>query len=204
MRYGIKNRFFLLKNDLLSAIDENRKPILTASILLVCGIALGAFIATKTQGVEPPFGVIAHLFRLEFHPFGYLVSDLIRFLLLSVLASLSFFLPLFHIYPAVAIIFFGKYCGQVACTVLFCDSRISAILGILLIYLPLAIIGGALLLCIWIRARQFRLCRGADSCMRVLGEHALFWVNIALLYVIFLFLIYVLLCGTFYLIVVAI
>lgn len=203
MRCGIKDRIILLKTDVAESFRRERSKLLGGFICLILGIALGVYIGIKVGEKPSPFGIFAKLFHLYFAPFSYIGSDFLRFLLFSVIASLSFFLPYPRVYPVLALFFFGKYFGQLSCVVFLSDSLISALLSILLVYLPLSIVGGYLLFRISLAAQDFRLSNCADFCRKSVVSELLFLLKILLSYFLILFLLYVILCGVIYLVTIA-
>ena len=192
-----------MKRDIISAFRSNRKGILLGFSVLLCGVVLGIYIGVNVGKKEAPFGVFAALFHLQFSPFSYLVPDFLRFFLFGVLTLLSFFLPLPFVYPAIALFFFGKYFGEISCVCFLSDTVIAAVLSIAVVYLPLLLVGGGLLLLIALRAREFRLPSGADLCPKNVMKEVFFLLKLLLAYFVCLFLLYVIICGTLYLLVIA-
>jgi len=203
MKYTLKSRFFLLKKDISSAIRANRKGVILGTILLLLGVALGIYIGVNIGEKTSPFGIFSALFNLEFAPFSYLLPDFLRFFLFSGLATLAYFLPLPMIYPTIAIFFFGKYFGELACVCFLSDSLFSAILSTLIVYLPLLLIGEAILLAIAIRASSMRLFKGTDRCRTTAKRDVMISLLYLFLYFAVLFILYVLVCGAIYLIMIA-
>ena len=187
----------------MTGIREHKAGVISGLVLLLLGTILGIYIGSDVGEMQSPFGIFASLFALEFSPFSFLVPDFLRFLLFSVLSAMSFFLPLPMLYPAIALLFFGKYFGELAYVCFFSDPTIPAILSILLVYLPLLFIGGSMLLSIAIKARTSRIQSGVDPCRKsVKGEISHVLILLAA-YFVMLFAIYVVLCGAIYLIMIA-
>ena len=199
----LADRLFLLRSDFLRSLKEERKRLCFYGVFLLAGVILGVFIGIKIGEKESPFGIFALLFHMDFAPFGHLLPDFLRFLFFAVFAGLSYFLPCPKLYPLLSMIFFGKYFGQFACLAFLSDSLIAAFFSLFLVYLPLLVVGGFLLFSIAIYGEDSRLCRGADVCHRSLKR---FFHRILLSIVCYfslLFILYVLLCGTLYLIVIS-
>lgn len=203
MRYSLRDRFFLLKKDFFTTLSAHKGGVFSGLALLLLGVAVGIYIGSDVGEMEPPFCIFASLFCLKFSPFSFLMPDFLRFLLFSLLSALSFFLPLPMLYPAIAIFFFGKYFGELACVCFFSDPIIPAILSILLVYLPLLVIGGSMLLSIAIKARSSRIKSGVDPCRKSVKGELLYVLTLLAAYFVLLFAIYVLLCGAIYLILIA-
>ena len=203
MSYSVKNRLFLLKRDAFDLLKRERKGMILGFVILFCGVALGVYIGVRIGAKEAPFGVFASLFHLEFAPFGYLGRDFLRFFLFFILASLCYFLPMPFIYPALALFFFGKHFGEVACVCFQSDTLLAAALSVILVYLPMLLFGGMLLLLLAHRAKLYRMRQGAYLCLQKGKSEALFILKLLFAYFSALFLIYVLLCGALYLLVIA-
>lgn len=172
-------------------------------VVLLCGVALGVYIGVKVGAKDAPFGVFAKLFHMEYAPFAYLGRDFLRFLLFGILASLSFFLPLPLLYPALALFFFGKYFGELACVCFQSDAVVAAMLSLIFVYLPLLFFGATLLLLIAQRVKNYRLNHGANLCICRTKSEIWFFLRLVLAYFVFLFLIYAVFCGALYLLVIA-
>ena len=203
MKYSVKNRLFLLKRDILERWRQERKGLLLGYAILLCGVALGVYIGVKIGAKNPPFGVFAKLFHMEFSPFSYLGYDFLRFLLFCIFASLCFVLPVPLVYPGLALFFFGKYFGEVVCVCFQSDAFVAAMLSAVVIHLPSALLGGTLVLLIAQRAKRYRLSNGADLCIRRIKIEVFFFLKIVLAYFSFLFLLYVVFCGALYFLVIA-
>ena len=203
MSYSVKNRLFLLKRDAFDLLKRERKGMILGFVILFCGVALGVYIGVRIGAKEAPFGVFASLFHLEFAPFGYLGRDFLRFLLFFILASLCYFLPMPLLYPALALFFFGKYFGEVACVCFQSDAFLAAAVSALFVYLPLLIFGGMLLLLLAHRAKLYRLRQGAYLCLQKGKSEAIFISKLLLAYFSILFLLYVVFCGALYLLAIA-
>lgn len=204
MKQYCKNRFFLLKKDISAALQRNRKGVIVGVIILLLGVVFGIYIAMNVGEQESPFGVFAALFSLKYTPFKYLIFDFLRFFLFLILASLAFFLPFPSIYPAVALLFFAKHFGEISCVVILSDSLPSAILSILIIYIPLLLSGGTFLIALSIHASEYRLVSGCDPCRHTVRGEIILILSLLLLYLLVLFAIHVIVCGVLYLIMIAI
>ena len=203
MKYSMRNRIFLIKKDFFFTLKEHKWGVISCSVLLVAGVALGVFIGSDIGEKETPFAMFASLFGLEYSPFGYLMPDFFRFLLFSVLCSLAFFLPMPMIYPAISLLFFGKYFGEAAYVCFLSDPVIPAILTIVLIHIPLLLVGGAMLISITIKARGSRMECGADPSCKSIKREIFYVLSMIVAYFIILFLLYVVICGVIYLIMIA-
>lgn len=203
MKYSLRNHIFLIKRDFISTLKEHKWGVISGIFLLIGGIVLGIYIGSDVGEKETPFGMFASLFGLEYSPFGYLVPDFLRFLLFAALCFLAFLLPAPMLYPAVAILFFGKYFGEAAYVCFLSDPVIPAILNILLIYIPLLIIGGAMLISVTIKARASRVESGADPCRKSIKRELFYVLTLLLAYFVILFLLDVVICGVIYLVVIA-
>ena len=170
---------------------------------LIAGVALGVYIGIRVGEKEAPFGMFANLFHLNFAPFSHIGPDLLRFFLFSLLTALAFFLPYPAIYPAIALLFFGKYFGQLTCVVFLTDSFLSALLSALLLYIPLLLIGGWLLFRLSLHGSEFRLSNGVDRCRGTIKRVGICLLKALIAYFFALFFLYVILCGLIYLIVIA-
>ena len=203
MEHSVKNGLFLLKKDLFAAFRQRRPHVLAWAGALFVGVALGIYIGVYVGEKEQPFGVFAALFNLEFAPFHYLVPDFLRFLLFSLLVFAAIFLPPAPLYPALALFFFGKHFGEISCVCFQSDSLPSALLSILLVYLPLLLFGGLLLIYLAQRAMGNKNRSIGVFCPQAIRGEALLWLKIHLLYFAVLFLLYVVLCGALYLFAIA-
>ena len=203
MRYSVQNRFFLLRKDFFSTLKTHKWGVVSGAFLLVVGVALGIFIGSDVGEKEAPFGMFASLFGLDYSPFGYLMPDFLRFLFFSALCSLAFFFPAPMLYPAVALIFFGKYFGEAAYVCFLSDPLIPASLNIILIHIPLLLMGGAMLISVTIKARYSRIECGADLCLKSIKRHMFYLLTLLLAYFMILLLLYVAICGVIYLVMIA-
>ena len=203
MSSAIKYRIFLFLTDFRSCLREERKKLFAAMFWLLAGVALGIYIGIRIGGKESPFGMFAELFHLHFAPFSHVGPDFLRFLLFSVVVALSFFLPHPAIYPAVAIFFFGKYFGQLACVVFLSDPILSALFSVLFLYLPLLLIGGWLLFRLSLHGVEFRLCNGADCCKGTWKRIFVCLLKSVVPYLFCVIFLYLIICGVIYLIVIA-
>ena len=203
MKNPVKSRLFLLKKDLTFAFRRDRSSILAWSCVLLFGVALGIYIGVTVGEKQPPFGVFGALFNLEFAPFSYLLPDFLRFFAFSLLAMLALILPLPILYPTLALFFFGKHFGEIACVCFLSDSLPAALLSFAVIYLPLLLFGGAFLIFVAHRAKSIRLRCGGTGCPQTLKSEIYLWLKLLVAYFILLFLLYVAVCGILYLIVIA-
>ena len=167
------------------------------------GICIGIYVGIKVGEKDTPFGIFACLFGLRFAPFTFLTPDFLRFLLFSIIASLSFFLPCPSLYPAVSLILFGKYFGELACVVFLTDSILSMVLSVLVVYLPLLLVGGSMILFIALKAKNARIRCGASPCLRSVKNELWCLGGCLGIYFTLLFLIYVVVCGVIYLLLIA-
>ena len=204
MKSNYKNRLFLLKKDISLALERNRNGVIVGVIVLLFGVAFGIYVGMNLDRQESPFGVFATLFSLNFTPFTYLIPDFLRFLLFLIFASMAFFLPLPSIYPMVSLFFFAKHFGEISCVVFLSDTLPSALLSILIVYIPLLLIGGTSLITISIRVKDYRLASGCDPCRRTVRSEILLCLSLLVLYFLLLFALYVILCGVLYLVMIAI
>ena len=204
MKNLVKSHLFLLKKDFFIALSQNKRAIASSAVVLALGVAFGVYIGVKVGGKPTPFGVFSSLFYLEFKPFSYIVPDFLRFLLLLGVTVLAFFMPLPALYPAVALFFFGKYFGEIACVCFLSDPVFSAVISIILIYLPLLVVGWGLILSLSLRAKAFLLCSGVDPCRSSAKSRLFLFVWHFSAYFLTLFFLYVVLCGVLYLVVIAI
>ena len=157
MKNLVKSHLFLLKKDFFIALSQNKRTIASSAVVLALGVAFGVYIGVKVGEKPTPFGVFSSLFHLEFKPFSYIVPDFLRFLLFLGVTALAFFMPLPALYPAVALFFFGKHFGEIACVCFLSDPVFSAVFSIILIYLPLLVVGWGLILSLSLRAKAFLL-----------------------------------------------
>ncbi len=203
MKNPVKSRLFLWKRDLFTACRRNRNSILAWSLVLLFGVGLGIYIGLTVGEKESPFGVFAALFNLEFAPFDYLVPDLLRFLAFSILSMLALFLPLPVLYPTLSLFLFGKHFGEIACVCFLSDGLPAALLSLFVIYLPLLLFGGSLLIFVAHRAKLSRLRYGGSWCQKAIKREILFWLKVHFAYFLVLLLLYVIVCGILYLFVIA-
>ena len=203
MKCSLKSRFYLYKTDLSACIRENRKGLIIKTFFLFLGFAVGIYVGYKIGEMESPYGVFASIFHFDYSPTSWLITDFLRFFLFALLCLLDFFLPPYALYSAISLFFFGKYYGQAVCLSFQSDGFPSACLSLFLVYLPLLLIGGALLMRFSLFSAEYRLCRGADTCPRSLKRAAICIGKVLLGYFIALLFIYLVLCGVIYLTVVA-
>ena len=196
-------QFFLLKNDVFRLLKEKRTHLFLGFTVLLIGVIFGVVIAIKIGEKDTPFGVFASLFDQNYSPFSYLVPDLLRFVLFALLCSLCFFLPIPLLYPTFALLFFGKYFGQLSAVVWLSDPIFPALLSILLIYLPLVFLGGFLLIYLAFTGSEYRLAIGGDPCPITIKRGLITILLSVFAYFALLFFLYVVLCGLLYLLTIA-
>ena len=203
MKCGVKTKFLLWKTDFICFLARNKKEILLYTCILLFGIGFGVFLGIKIGEQDSPFCTIAKLFRAEYSPFSSIFPELLRFSVYCLIAVASFFLPFYPIYAILSLFFFGKHFGEFLCLSFLTDPVFCAILSLLLICIPLILLGAALLLHITLSAREFRLCNGGFWCKNNLKRAGFFLFRSILIYFALLIIIYLLLCGTLCLLVLA-
>ena len=199
MKCSPKTRLFLLKTDLVSCARDHRKEFLVKCLFMLLGVGLGVYIGVKIGANEGPFSVFAKLFCLSYTPFSLLFGDLLRLLFYSILTVLGFFLPPCPLYSSAALFLLGKYYGELACLSFLTDSVLAAVLSLILIYLPLLLIGGVVLMRISLYSSDFRLSCGTERGARSFRKTAGIVGKALLVLLLALFLLYVVLCGVIYL-----
>lgn len=197
----LSTKFLLLKTDFFAVFAERKREILLYSILLLLGVALGIYVGVELGGAEEPFGLFARLFRLDYAPFGYILPELLRFSIFSVIASLSYYLPLYPIYPALALLFFGKHFGELSCLVFLSDSLPAAFSTTLFAAIPFLVLGGILLIRIALYATDFRVCDGGFFTPNNLKRTGYILFCSIVIYLLFLLLVYLIFCGLLYLLI---
>ena len=194
---------FLLKNDFKNYLKRNFKFVILAFVSAILGAALGILIACKIGERIAPFSVFARLFRLSYAPFSYVFSYLLRFFLYLLIASFGFFLPFSAVYPLIALFLYGKFIAQNVAAVFLTDSILSSVLSLVLIDLPLFLLGVFLLAFLYEKVCDLKICYGAPFNAKSISEFLLFILKMSAIYFAALILLFVVVCGVFYLCVVA-
>ena len=203
MKYSLGSRLFLFKRDVSFMMGEHRNEVIGGAVFLLFGVGFGIYIGAKVGAKDAPFGIFANLFCLNYAPFSFIVPDFLRFLLFSVVSALSFLLPLPSIYPVVALFFFGKYFGELACVCFLSDSFLAFLLSVLIVYLPLLFFGGSGILLIGLFGKGSRILNGGDPCLKGIVRELIRLGICLAVYFALLFFIYVILCGALYLMMIA-
>ena len=199
MKTPLKTKILLLRTDFLSAFSKRKPEILGYIIVTILGIAFGVWLGRKIGEAETPFGAFASLFRLSYDPFSYLLPELLRFSIFSLIASLSHYLPFAFVYPVFSLFFFGKHFGEYVYLTFCVDPLLCALPSALLTLLPLLMIGSALLVRIVLLARDLRLCNGGFPCRESLKRTGWCLLLALTIYALALFSVYLVLCGSIYL-----
>ena len=193
---------FLLLNDLKNCVKKNSKLIALSFVLASAGAALGALIACKIGEKAAPYSVFACLFKLSYAPFSFVFSYLLRFFLYLLIASFGFFLPLSAFYPSIALVLYGRSVARNVATAFLTDSIGCSVLSLVFVELPLFLLGVSLFAFTFVKISERKMCRGIALNAKTLTEILPYLLKCLTLYFIALFLIFVVICGATYLLVV--
>ena len=162
------------------------------------------YVAVRIGEKEAPYGIFSLLFRLEFAPFSWIFTYLLRFLLYLLIAAIGFFVSVPWAFVGAAVFLYAKYFGEIIVLCFLTDAIASAVLSLLLAYLPILLLGVFLYFMLFLKANELKMCGGNPFNGKTLSKTLLFLLRLVLLYFVFCIFIFLAVCGLFYLVIIAV
>ena len=191
-----------MQKDLFRSVKENAQTLFFVFLFAFAGLALGVYVGVKVSP-EPSPCIFLRLYRLEYTPFAWTWDFCVRFLIYFFIAYLGYFF--FHpwLLGGIGVFFFAKYISQTATFSLRLDPLFSATCSLILIYLPLILCGVFLfffLILDMLENRSRCLPLNAKRIFQTLGR----FLGLFAIYFLLCILLFVVLCGILYLVVIAV
>ena len=199
MKCELRNRLFLLWKDFRTTIRENKFFLTYSALWLALGVGIGIYIGIRIGESVAPISVFGRLLRGDYSPFRYIARDLLRWCLLSNLVFIGYYLTFPRVFSAIALSFYGKYFGQIACVTFLSDTVVAAVLSMIIVYIPLLILGAFLLFRLVLSMERYRTCGRETPNGRSLLRLGSFLAIPFVAYTAFLFACYLVVCGSIYL-----
>ena len=198
MKRKCRCSLFFIKKDIIHILTENKRELILTILFSVCGIGLGIYLAVNTSEQIPPISVFSCIFRGEYSPFSLTFRYLIRFIFYFFISTIGFFLVPSWLFSGISILLFSKFWSQLSAVCISFDPLPSAILSILLIYIPLWIFGVYLFFLYYLKIREHRLCSGNKATISLLRSVLSEIFLLILAYFLLLILLFTVLCGIVY------